>query len=174
MSRIKSKLSNQSGASAVLALLFFLTCTMVGSVVLTATSANVGRFAATRQTQQDYFTVSSAARLLQEELEGMSLTGGTVSDGNLAPMLRHCVDGIMRNSAPTATVSGTMTIEAAGMDTVTADYTMDADYELTITLSVLRDGVPHSPITLSLFARRLTGQESLVWTGTFFSKEVAS
>ena len=172
MNRIKAKLASQSGASAVLALLFFLTCMMVGSVVLTATSANVGRLAATRQTQQDYFAVSSAARLFQEELEGMTLTGGTVSDGNLAPMLRHCIDGISRNSAPNATVSGSMTVEAAGMDTVTADYTMDASYDLTITLSVLRNGIPHSPITLSLFARRPTGRDALVWIGAFFSKEV--
>ena len=174
MRRIKKKLAGQSGASAVLAMLFFLTCMMVSSVILTAASTNTGRLAASRQVQQDYFAVSSAARLLQEELDGMQLRNGTVSSGNLAPLLRHCVDALARNNAPTATVSGRITIEADDMDTVTADYTMDASYDLVITLSILRDGVAHSPITLNLFARRPTGQEALVWSGAFFSKEAAS
>ena len=67
---IRRKLNSQSGASIVIALLFFLLCLTVGAVVLTAATANVGRVARIQNEQQAYFAVRSAAELLRDEIKG--------------------------------------------------------------------------------------------------------
>ena len=70
MKAARKKLHNEKGASVVLALIFFLVCLMVGGVVLTAASANAGRFSHLRADEQDYFLLSSAASLLHDDLSG--------------------------------------------------------------------------------------------------------
>ncbi len=69
-SAVKNKLHSRRGASLLIALLFFLTAMTVGAVVLTAAATNAGRIARSRQDQQNYLAVSSAAELIEEDLEG--------------------------------------------------------------------------------------------------------
>lgn len=70
MNTMRRKLNSQSGASIVIALIFFLLCLTVGAVVLTAATANVGRVTRIQNQQQAYFAVRSAAELLRDEIQG--------------------------------------------------------------------------------------------------------
>ena len=64
MQAIKNKISSQRGASLTFALLIFLVCAVVGSVVLTAGTAASGRMSQIAEMDQRYYSVNSAARLL--------------------------------------------------------------------------------------------------------------
>lgn len=74
MKALRQKLHSRRGASILIALLFFLVCLMVGGVVLTAAAANAGRLTHLRQDQQTYFILSSAVRLLRDDLQGAAYT----------------------------------------------------------------------------------------------------
>ncbi|MDO5111470.1 MAG: hypothetical protein Q4E65_04095 [Clostridia bacterium] len=74
MRALRQKLHSQRGASILVALLFFLVCMMVGGVVLTAAAANAGRLTHLRQDQQTYFILSSAVRLVRDDLQGAVFT----------------------------------------------------------------------------------------------------
>lgn len=67
---IKTKLKSDRGASLMLALLLFLACAVVGSIVLGAASASSGRMADIKEYDQRYYAVKSAAQLLVDELDG--------------------------------------------------------------------------------------------------------
>ncbi|MEG1578146.1 MAG: hypothetical protein RR336_05210 [Oscillospiraceae bacterium] len=68
MHAICQKLQSRRGASMLMALLFFLLAAMVGAVILAAASANADKLANRKQEQQDYLTISSAARFLQDTI----------------------------------------------------------------------------------------------------------
>ncbi len=68
MNKMKRKLRSQTGASLTFALLLFLVCAVVGSVVLVAGTAASGRLAGLADYEQRYYAVNSAAELLAEEI----------------------------------------------------------------------------------------------------------
>ena len=72
--RIKRKLQSQRGASITFALLLFLVCAVVGSVVLAAGSAAAGRMAGLPRSDQRYYSVSSAARLFEDKFAEQRIT----------------------------------------------------------------------------------------------------
>lgn len=63
------KVKSQKGASMAIALLYFLICAMVGSVVLAAASANVSHVKAEKRNEANYLAVMSAAELLKAQLK---------------------------------------------------------------------------------------------------------
>ena len=67
--KVKEKLNSKRGASVVLALFLLLVCTFAGTSALTAARANVGRYSTMRETQQDYLSVTSAAKLIIEDIK---------------------------------------------------------------------------------------------------------
>ena len=69
MNRVKKKLNSRKGASITWALLIFLVCAVVGSAVLVAGTAAAGRMSKLAENDQRYYAVTSAARLLINELE---------------------------------------------------------------------------------------------------------
>ncbi len=69
MQAIRKKIRSQSGASLLYALLVFLVCAVVGSVVLVAGTAASGRMSQIAEMDQRYYSVNSAARLLIEMME---------------------------------------------------------------------------------------------------------
>ena len=71
--KINSVLRSQTGASMSFALLLFLICTVVGSLVITAGSTAAGRVSNLAQMDQRYYNVSSAAYLIASELNGESV-----------------------------------------------------------------------------------------------------
>lgn len=72
--RISAKLKAQTGASITYALLLFLVCAVVSSVVLAAGTAAAGRMSKAVETDQRYYAVTSAARVLKEKLDGKTNT----------------------------------------------------------------------------------------------------
>jgi len=73
---LREKLHSQTGASLLIALLFFLAALTVGAVVLTAAATNAGRLARNRREQQDYLAVASAALLVKEDFRETAFTVG--------------------------------------------------------------------------------------------------
>lgn len=68
MQKIKQKLKNQEGASITFALLLFLVCAVVGSVVLTAGTAASGRLSELAKMDQRYYSVTSAEEFIRSIL----------------------------------------------------------------------------------------------------------
>jgi len=72
--RIMRKLRSEKGASISFALLLFLVCAVAGSVILTAATAAAGRMSRLAESDQRYYSVTSAAELLKKEFDGASVT----------------------------------------------------------------------------------------------------
>lgn len=70
------KRNTRRGASVVLALVIFLMCALGGASVLVMASANAGRYSHTDE--QDYYSVSSAALLVVDMLDGLTYTSATI------------------------------------------------------------------------------------------------
>ena len=64
MQMIRKKLQSRRGASLTFALLLFLVCAVVGSVVLTAGTVAAGRMSQVAEMDQRYYSVNSAANLI--------------------------------------------------------------------------------------------------------------
>ena len=71
------RLREESGASLAAALLFFVVCAVVGSVVLSAAMSSLGSSASRDLGDQQRYDVSSAAELLAAELSGNLTVGDT-------------------------------------------------------------------------------------------------
>ncbi len=65
---MSAKIRSNRGASLIFALLLFLVCTVIGSVVLAAGTASAGRMSKLGESDQRYYSVTSAAQLLAKEL----------------------------------------------------------------------------------------------------------
>ena len=65
---MSAKIRSNRGASLIFALLLFLVCTVIGSVVLAAGTASAGRMSKLGESDQRYYSVASAAQLLAREL----------------------------------------------------------------------------------------------------------
>lgn len=72
--RIMKKLRSEKGASISFALLLFLVCAVVGSVILTAATAAAGRVSRLAESDQRYYSVTSAAELFKKEFDGAAAT----------------------------------------------------------------------------------------------------
>ena len=115
LQKLKQKLKSQTGASITFALLLFLVCAVVGSVVLTAGTAAAGRMSELARMDQRYYSVTSAAQLLRDTMDGkqvsvtqsfVSIDGGTptpqgekVFEGSDSPILKDAAEKLTANSA---------------------------------------------------------------------------
>lgn len=75
MKNVRAKLRSQRGASILLALLFLLVCMLAAASVLMAAVSNAGKIQSNYQEQQRYLALSSALRLVAEELERAEYRG---------------------------------------------------------------------------------------------------
>lgn len=75
MKKLPEKLHSQNGASILLALLFLLVCMMVAASVLMAAVSNAGKIRSNYEEQQRYLALSSALRLVADELEQAEYRG---------------------------------------------------------------------------------------------------
>ncbi len=66
---ILAKLKSDSGASLMAALLFFIMCATVGSIILAAATASSGRLAGLKRNEQAHYAVNSAADVLANVME---------------------------------------------------------------------------------------------------------
>ena len=145
------RLRDERGASLVIALVFFLICAIVGSVVLTAASVGAKAVQTNRELQQAEFTVGSAAQLVGSQFSAMGLTvdyassaDGTVKvdDATNAPFGFSFWEayGTQIWSARTSSGSFTQNVQvdlsgsSASMDQVVGAVTVDADLNITVDL----------------------------------------
>lgn len=146
MKKLCKKLKGKGGASIVIALVFFLLCLTVGSIVLTAATASAGRMKEQRRRQQDYLTVSSAAELLRDQMAGLTyeITTETI-DGGLpqrtyaapdAPLAATMAEDAktVYEGFPSSPAARSFTLAADGLETVQAGFSMDESYVVTVTL----------------------------------------
>ncbi len=80
---IYAKLKNKEGASITYALLLFLVCAVIGSIMIAAGTAASGRMSKAVEMDQRYYSVMSAAELLMRELDSETVAivnKGTVTD----------------------------------------------------------------------------------------------
>lgn len=70
---IKNKISEQRGASLAMALFALIVVTVVSVIMLNSALSNIGRVKRNQQAEQNYLTVSSAAKLMEECLVGISI-----------------------------------------------------------------------------------------------------
>ena len=133
--KIHSVLRSQTGASISYALLLFLICSVVGSLVITAGSTAAGRVSNLAQMDQRYYNVSSAANLIASELNGKSVkieqtrvvtaivtTDYTVTEQNIGGISRTVVTEVAKSTS-----------KSAEYDTIIND---DDDLEEVLTLDV--------------------------------------
>ncbi len=84
MNRIADKLRSRNGASITFALLLFLVCAVLCSVIITTASAAAGRMASMAESDQRYYSVTSACEVLKELIDGKTVSVVTVSGGSNA------------------------------------------------------------------------------------------
>lgn len=68
MSYIKRKLKSNSGATLMVALLFFVVCAVTGSMILLSATVASGRVKDMRENDQNYYAVRSATKFLEKKL----------------------------------------------------------------------------------------------------------
>lgn len=74
MRSVKKKLGSRAGASITFALLLFLVCAVVSSVVIVAATAAAGRLSQLPRMEQRYYAVTSAAGLLRDTIDARVVT----------------------------------------------------------------------------------------------------
>ena len=68
LNRLKQKLNSKNGASLLFAMLFFIMCAVIGSIVLTSASGVSGQLSVLQEKDRSYYAVSSAANYIKDEL----------------------------------------------------------------------------------------------------------
>jgi hypothetical protein len=190
MKRFQAKLKNSSGASMVIALIFLLISLVLGAIILSAASANHGRFSHIRAQQQDYLTTSSAADLMRAEIQGLTFIGArqfvhdsatdittseyldpTISSNNPIPLLLREMAQQMLESQESSEfspdITESLTINVPDFDTVTALLTIDKDYTITVSLSLVEERSSNYPLVLHLDAK---AERSVATTVTSYEK----
>ena len=69
LARLKHKVSSEHGASLSMALMLFLVCSVVASIVVAAATASSGRLSQMKDMEKSYYSVTSAASLFWDELK---------------------------------------------------------------------------------------------------------
>ncbi|MFO3714718.1 hypothetical protein [Oribacterium sp. P9] len=73
MKAVQRKLQDRSGATLTVALLFFIMCAAAGSVILAAATTSTGRLSELQASDQNYYAVVSAAKLIRDEINGQTI-----------------------------------------------------------------------------------------------------
>lgn len=155
--KLKQKLKSQTGASITFALLLFLVCAVIGSVVLTAGTAAAGRMSELAKSDQRYYSVTSAARLLRNMVENETVTivktvkatgetsftiNGEADNTSFAPNSLPedaAYSYVIQNGTPK---KRTITLSVGGYDSLksTIEETLAADGTLTFRILSQPDG----------------------------------
>lgn len=140
----KKKLHSRQGASMSIALLLFLVCLAVSSVVLTAGTAAAGRLSELKKMDQRYYSVTSAAELVRDMVSSETVGGKTVP-------------------SRTVTFTQTKTTQTSGGGTTSAVHTDIGDSLLSEATARLTFGSD----TNTMDAWLLTGGEAGDWNQSF-------
>ena len=80
MSRVKKKLQSRRGASITFALLIFLVCAMVSSVVIVSATTAAGHMSSQAEMDERYYAVAEATQMLRSRIEGQQVKADEVED----------------------------------------------------------------------------------------------
>lgn len=144
-------LRDTSGASIVIALVFFLICAIIGSIVVTAASVNAKAVETQRSMQQAEFTVGSAAQTMASELASAQVfivnapaenEIPTIDENNLTGQefartfwSMYGNEILEARSTHTSFSSTSMRVDQDSVGTVYGRLTVDQDLNITVDLS---------------------------------------
>ena len=155
---VRKKCSSTSGASIFIALIFLLLCGVAGSLILASASTASKRSSSFKEGRQSYYSLLSAAKLLQQEIEGQTYSryrvfdeSGAVIDDNYYQVPTSTIKDFLKGA-----VDKKFTTFQAGVDeyryqgtwniamnqlelkdlitTVTAHVIIDKDYSMKLVL----------------------------------------
>ena len=155
---VRKKCSSTSGASIFIALIFLLLCGVAGSLILSSASTASKRSSSFKEGRQSYYSLLSAAKLLQQEIEGQTYSryrvfdeSGAVIDDNYYQVPTSTIKDFLKGA-----VDKKFTTFQAGVDeyryqgtwniamnqperkdlitTVTAHVIIDKDYNMKLVL----------------------------------------
>ena len=185
MKRLQAKLKSKQGASIVMAMMFFLLCIMVCSVVITAATGNAGRFHGMRTESQHYYTGSSAARLLRDSFENYTYiivkttvteTGSPTSvteryfpeesdmTGKLTDILAKAAKEIYENGS--GNWEEEISVQASALPRAAGRMAMDSDYNVEVLLTVMSTPQNRYPLRLAINAEVEFDSDTTVRTRT--------
>ena len=147
---IKNKICSESGASITFALLLFLVCAVTGALILVASTAASGRMSHTAKMDQQYYSVTSAAGLLQEVIEDKTVT---VIETTVTETAYRCTDTRRveiegDNVVNPKVISSDIEINSLSLENVNKlDLVGDAAYSLFL---MAQNDVPTYPIKKDL------------------------
>lgn len=156
MRPVKMKLRSSRGASITYALLIFLVCAVVSSIVIVSASTAGGRMSGLKETDQRSIAATTAARQLQEKLDGKSVKF-TYNKADNSYTLVSCepsdANDILKGASWAVLSKGTYTRENPWKAEI---KTWDATYTCNITPS-LNNGLLDFTITASGGTARSSG-----------------
>lgn len=103
----------QRGASLPFALLLFLICGLLASVVLAASTGASGRHSQLSDMDQRYYSVVSAAGLVRDEFANQEVTLECVQEKDVTTMVTYHADGTVTRGSSTENVKG-VTVKVDG------------------------------------------------------------
>ncbi len=151
MERIRAKLKSETGASITYGLLLFLVCAVLSSVILVAATAAAGRISNLAETDQRYYSVTSAAELVKKAIDGKEAKVITYKDGELQitiykngevnsdkcnAILEDLVKQNLQNSG-----TGSLSLKVTPQNSATIDITIDEAWDANgmLNISVYND-----------------------------------
>ncbi len=151
---IYAKLKTKEGASITYALLLFLVCAVVGSIVIAAGTAASGRMSKAVEMDQRYYSVMSAAELLIQELD--SKTVEVVNKGTVTVLEDESESFAQDSDYPVISVDGDFyNTLLSPVDSLTyatavmADITIEDTNEWFITAANSSDSLPPLSVTVT-------------------------
>ena len=147
LNKTGQKLRSRKGASILMALLVFLVCVCIGSVVLSAGTAAAGRFSKTAESDRRFYAVESAARLLEGIYDGKTITvSRTETDTKVMKYHLITTDGITSRDSGTPDNSASKQEYAVAVD-IAGEEADDDSYKMArfVTFQLFESDLTQSP-----------------------------
>ena len=156
------KLRSRSGASIIFALFIFLFCAFVGASILVIASTTTGELSDKQKNDQAYYTLTSMADYLSGELTNTTFyydqdldncklyPSDAVLGNTVLAMAKEVSGNLASDIAKSSTKhtlefsfvsdTGSVSDTALGDKPVVAEFVMNSDYDITVTMKVKNAG----------------------------------
>ncbi len=142
MNRIKNKLRSRTGASITFALLLFLVCVVLCSVILSAATASSGRMAGLARTDQRYYAVTSACEMMRDMVGGEANAVTIVAETDTTSTTKYEDGTVDEESATEPTTIKKYKVQITTAEgTVTEEFTEEKFKEGTTVLNNTDDAI---------------------------------
>lgn len=163
MDAVRKKLKSGSGASSVIAMLFFVTAMILGATVLSAAAANAGRATHALRDQQEYYAVESAIKLIKADMENEKLTD---ENGSYSFAASPYDEGGSILSKLSVSGGGESTFTPGASSAIKIEASADAsaacavEGKITAGRAAADDGEPDYTVTVELYAKESESSKS--------------